>query len=97
MQNFKSFGPLGAELQASPGLRNRTLLPTFSNDLKNVSRHCGGHYNFKIKHFEDFSGMVSGWGVTLNLTNVSKYTLYIFCLGYPYQNAEHVGNLNQTY
>ena len=28
----------------------------FSNDLKNVCRHCGGHYNIKIKHFEDFSG-----------------------------------------
>ena len=26
----------------------------FSNDLKNVSRHCGGHYNIKIKHFEHF-------------------------------------------
>ena len=25
-------------------------------DLKNVSRHCGGHYNIKIKHFEHFSG-----------------------------------------
>ena len=25
------------------------------NDLKNVSRHCGGHYNIKIKHFEHFS------------------------------------------
>ena len=29
----------------------------FSNDPKNISRHCGGHYNIKIKHFEDFS-----WG-----------------------------------
>ena len=26
-----------------------------SYDLKNVSRHCGGHYNIKIKHFEHFS------------------------------------------
>ena len=26
-----------------------------SNDLKNVSIHCGGHYNIKFKHFEDFS------------------------------------------
>ena len=25
-------------------------------DLKNVSRHFGGHYNIKIKHFEHFSG-----------------------------------------
>ena len=25
-------------------------------DIRNVSRHCGGHYNIKIKHFEDFSG-----------------------------------------
>ena len=24
-------------------------------DLKNVSRHSGGHYNIKIKHFEHFS------------------------------------------
>ena len=28
----------------------------FSNDLKNVSRHCGGPYNIKIKHFEHFLG-----------------------------------------
>ena len=28
----------------------------FSNDHKNVSRHCGGHYNIKIRRFEDFSG-----------------------------------------
>ena len=27
----------------------------FSNDHKNVSRHCGGHYSIKIKHFENFS------------------------------------------
>ena len=27
-----------------------------SNDPKNVSRHCGGHYNIKNKHFKDFSG-----------------------------------------
>ena len=26
------------------------------NDLKNVSRHGGGLYNIKIKHFEHFSG-----------------------------------------
>ena len=32
------------------------FFPKFSNDLKIVSRHCGGHYNIKIKHFEDFSG-----------------------------------------
>ena len=35
----------------------------FSNDLKNVSRHCGSHYNIKIKHSEDFScqiGLTSG-------------------------------------
>ena len=30
------------------------------NDLKNVSRHCGGHYNIKIKHFEHFSGGAPG-------------------------------------
>ena len=29
MQNFKSFGPLGAELQAPPCPRTRTLLPPF--------------------------------------------------------------------
>ena len=28
----------------------------FSNDLKNVSIHSGGHYNIKIKHFKHFSG-----------------------------------------
>ena len=28
----------------------------FSNDLKNVSRHCGGPYNIKIEHFEHFLG-----------------------------------------
>ena len=32
----------------------------FSNDLKNVSKHCGGHYNIKIKHFEHFSGETPG-------------------------------------
>ena len=32
------------------------IFSKFSNDPKNVSRHCGGHYNIKIKHFEDFSG-----------------------------------------
>ena len=31
-------------------------IKNYSNDPKNVSRHCGGHYNIKIKHFEDFSG-----------------------------------------
>ena len=30
MQNFKSFGPLGAELQASPSPRIQTLIPPFS-------------------------------------------------------------------
>ena len=25
-----------------------------SNDPKNVSSHCGGHNNIKIKHFDDF-------------------------------------------
>ena len=28
----------------------------FSNDLKNVSRHCGGPYNIKIEHFKHFLG-----------------------------------------
>ena len=28
----------------------------FSNNLNIVSRHCRGHYNFKIKHFYDFLG-----------------------------------------
>ena len=39
--------------------RDRTWSSTkfdFFNDPKNVSRHCGGHYNIKIKHFEDFPG-----------------------------------------
>ena len=30
--------------------------PKFSNDLKNVSRHCGGQYNIKIQHFDHFLG-----------------------------------------
>ena len=29
MQNFKSFGPLGAELQTPPSPRTQTLLPPF--------------------------------------------------------------------
>ena len=32
------------------------IFSKFSNDRKNVSRHYGGHYNIKTKHFEDFSG-----------------------------------------
>ena len=31
----------------------------FLNDLKNVSRHCGGPYNIKNEHFEHFLGAVS--------------------------------------
>ena len=34
--------------------------PKFSNDLKNVSRNSGGHYNITIKHFEHFSGGAPG-------------------------------------
>ena len=33
----------------------------FSNDPKNVSGHCGSHYNIKIKHFEHFSGGGGSW------------------------------------
>ena len=29
------------------------LLKKLKNDLKNVSRHCGGHYNIETNHFED--------------------------------------------
>ena len=36
--------------------RDSRITSKFSNDLKNVSRHCGGHYNIKIRHFEDFTG-----------------------------------------
>ena len=31
------------------------IFSKFSNDIKNVSIHCGGHYNIKTNHFEDFS------------------------------------------
>ena len=36
------------------------IFSKFSYDPKNVSRHCGGHYNIKIKHFEDFLGGAPG-------------------------------------
>ena len=45
--------------QLQKRLKNDPKISIFQkilNDLKNVSRHCGGHYNIKIKHFEDFSG-----------------------------------------
>ena len=45
--------------QLQKRLKNYLKKQIFSNFLnypKNVSRHCGGHYNIKIKHFEDFSG-----------------------------------------
>ena len=32
------------------------IFSKFSNDPKNVYRHCGVHYNIKNKHFKDFSG-----------------------------------------
>ena len=49
----------------------------FSNDLKNVSRHCGGHYNMKTKHFEDISGGGSKPPPTSNRvnSNISFHTL----------------------
>ena len=40
-------------------LKNEPKISNFkkiSNDLKNVSRHSGGHHNIKIKHFEHFWG-----------------------------------------
>jgi len=44
--------------QLQKKLKNDTKISSFLkflNDLKNVSSHCGGHYNIKIKHFEHFS------------------------------------------
>ena len=35
------------------------IFSKFSNDLKNVSQHCWGHYIIKTKHFEDFSNRVN--------------------------------------
>ena len=37
-------------------LLKKWFFSKFSNDPKNVSRHCGGQYNIKIKHFYDFLG-----------------------------------------
>ena len=31
------------------------IFSKFCNEPKNVSRHCGVHYNRIIKHFDDFS------------------------------------------
>ena len=39
MQNFKSFGPLGAELQAPTCPRTRTLLPPFKKKMFNWLLH----------------------------------------------------------
>ena len=36
------------------------IFSNFQITSKNVSRHCGGHYNIKIKHFEHFS-WVGSW------------------------------------
>ena len=51
MPNFKSFGPLGAELQAPPCPRNRTLLPLLiinnidNQNLKSMTFVCVGYYS----------------------------------------------------
>ena len=45
--------------QLEKKLKNDQKISNFlksSNDLKNVSRHCGGHYNIKINHFKHFLG-----------------------------------------
>ena len=44
----------------------------FSNDLKYVSIHSGGHYNIKIKHLEHFSGGGAP-GAPLMSSRVKKY------------------------
>ena len=41
-------------------LLKNLIFSKFSNDPKNVSSHCGGHYNLKYKHFKDFSGGAPG-------------------------------------
>ena len=49
--------------QLQKRLKNDPKISIFlksSYDLKNVSRHCGGHYNIKIKHFEHFLGGAPG-------------------------------------
>ena len=44
---------LQKRLKKNPKISN---FEKISNDLKFVSRHCGGHYNIKFRHSEDFSG-----------------------------------------
>ena len=49
----KNHFQLQKRLKNDPKISNFLKL---SNDLKNVSRHCGGPYNIKIEHFEHFLG-----------------------------------------
>ena len=49
--------PLFFQLQKRLKNYSKNLIfKKFSNDLKNVSRHCGGHYNIKIRHFDEILG-----------------------------------------
>ena len=54
------------------------IFSKFSNDPKNVSRHCGVHYNIKNKHFKDFSGGGS-WSPP-PMSNRVKKVIFVFFL-----------------
>ena len=61
--------------------RDRTWSSTkfdFFNDPKNVSRHCGGHYNIKIKHFEHFSGGGGSWSPPSCQVGLRKEKMHLF-------------------
>ena len=61
----KNHFQLQKRLQNDPKISNFLKL---SNDLKNVSRHCGGPYNIKIEHFENFLG---GGAVSFYISEIS--------------------------
>ena len=57
--------------QLQKRLKNDPKISNFSNDLKNVSIHSGGHYNIKIKHFEHFSRVGGAPGAPLMSSRVN--------------------------
>ena len=56
------------------------IFSKFSNDPKNVSRHCGVHYNIKNKHFKDFSGGGSWTPPMSNRVNPVSYGGVGYCI-----------------
>ena len=50
----------------------------FSNDLENVCRHSGGHYNINIKHFEHFSGGGGSWSPPSCQVGLRKEKMHLF-------------------